>query len=183
MEQSMRKISREMSIYMSFIMSFFLSLTGTLTSGHFTVPAFISSFLISTVISLIIGLLVPMGRIGQNVDRKMHLQPGSMKARCMESLISDLIYTPIMTLCMVTFAYFMAKKQSSGHADIPFVPMFLKSFAICMVVGYVLIFIFQPLLLKMLMKKYNVQMGPPPGMPGQNGGRPGQNDQRNSQNG
>ena len=108
MEQTMKKIGKEMSIYMSIAMSLFLSLTGTLTSGHFTIPGFIISFLISTVISMIIGLIVPMGKVNNSVERKLGLEQGSMKARCIDSLISDLIYTPIMTLCMVSFAYMMA---------------------------------------------------------------------------
>ena len=173
MEQTMKKIGKEMSICMSIAMSLFLSLTGTLTSGHFTIPGFIISFLISTVISMIIGLIVPMGKVNNSVERKLGLEQGSMKARCIDSLISDLIYTPIMTLCMVSFAYMMAMKQSDGHADIPFVPMFLKSLIICLIVGYILIFIIQPMLMNMLFKKYKVGRysegrpgAPGPGAPG-----------------
>ncbi|MBR0515548.1 MAG: hypothetical protein IJJ89_01760, partial [Eubacterium sp.] len=66
-----------------------------------------------------------------------------------------------------------AMKQSDGHADIPFVPMFLKSLIICLIVGYILIFIIQPMLMNMLFKKYKVGRysegrpgAPGPGAPG-----------------
>lgn len=156
MEQTMKKINTEMALYMGVVMSFFLSLTGTLTSGHFKIISFILSFIGSTVVSIIIGFLVPMGKVTMGVDRKMKLRPDSMKARCVNSFISDIIYTPIMTLGMVSFAYMMIKKNSDGHADVNFIGMFFKSLAICFAVGYVLIFIFQPLFMKMLFKKHNV---------------------------
>ncbi len=175
MEQTIKKIGREMGIYMSIVMSLFLSLIGTLMSGHFKVQSFILSFLISLMISIVISMLVPMGKVSQSVDRKMNLRPGSMKARCMESLVSDLIYTPIMTVCMVSFAYMMAMKQSHGHTDMKYVPTLLRSLGVSLVVGYLLVFIFQPLFLKMLLKKYNVPQGPGgpgAGKPGPGAGRP-----------
>ncbi|SEG02008.1 hypothetical protein SAMN04487934_106143 [Eubacterium ruminantium] len=174
MEQTMKKIGLEMNICMSIVMSVFLSLAGMLSSGHFAIPGYLISLAVSIVISLIIGFLVPMGKVNMSLERKMNLRPGSMKARCIESLISDFIYTPIMTICMVSLAYMKIKKESHGHADVPFVPMFLKSLAICLVVGYLLIFIFQPLIMNMLFKKHNVEpskLGGPAGGPG---GRPPQ---------
>ncbi len=170
MERKMRCINRDMAVFMGLTMSLFLSLTGTLSSGHFTVVAFIMSFFGSTILSIFIGFIVPVGKISMNVDRKLGLQPNGLKARFLNSFISDLIYTPIMTLGMVVFAYMMAKKNSGGKADLSFLPMFLKSLAICFAVGYVLIFIFQPMFMNMLFKKYNIprgmgpQQGPPQGM-------------------
>ena len=64
----------------------------------------------------------------------------------METLVSDLIYTPIITVIMSTVAYFMA---TSNGAQIPYVPMLLKSLLVCFLVGYVLIFIFAPLFMRL----------------------------------
>ena len=157
----MKRIGRQMSIRMALLMSFALALIGTLTSGHFTVPGFLVSFVISTVISLIIGIVVPVGKISGDLCRKKQLPQGSLKARLLESLISDLVYTPIMTLIMVAFAYIMVMKSSGGRAQISFLPMFLKSFVICMIAGYILIFIFMPLFLKQIMKKEGIPGQPP----------------------
>ncbi|MBR6486268.1 MAG: hypothetical protein IKT17_06205 [Lachnospiraceae bacterium] len=154
-EEIMKKIGKQMGIRMGLLMSFSLALIGTLTSGHFTIPSFLISFVISTVISVIIGFVVPVGKVSADACRKHNLPPESLKGRLLQSLISDLVYTPIMTLIMVGFAYFMLTKSGAESAP-PFIMMFLKSFVICMIAGYILIFIFMPLFLKQLLKKAGV---------------------------
>ncbi|MBR1555225.1 MAG: hypothetical protein IJ644_07530 [Oscillospiraceae bacterium] len=147
----MKKIGRQMSILMGISMSFCLSLTGLLSSGHFTIPSFLVNFVISTIISLIIGFFVPMKKVGDAAVEKAGLTPHTMKARLLESLISDLIYTPALTLCMTLMAYHSA--VSHGQPMPPYILMFLKSLALSMVVGYILIFFLMPAFLKLLMKK------------------------------
>ena len=153
MEEQMRKIGKQMAVRMGILMSFCLALVGTLTSGHFTIPGFIISFVLSSIISLVIGFIVPIGKITGGLCAKWGLERGKLGTRVVESLISDVIYTPIITLAMVAFAYNMAMRQSGGMAEISFVPMFLKSLFICFVVAFFLIFIFQPIFFKMIMKK------------------------------
>ena len=154
MEEQMKKVGRSISIKMAVTMSFFLSLVGNLTSGHFSLVGFLTSFLISLVISILIGLLVPIGKLGGAACRAAKLKQGSLGARLMESLVSDLIFTPIMTLIMVFLAYNAVMKQSGGMAQISFGGMFFSSLIICFIVGYVLIFIVQPLFFRQAMKKY-----------------------------
>ena len=155
MGKKMKKIGLQMSILMGVTLSFCLSLVGNLMGAKnspsgFSVPGFLISFVVSTIISLIIGFLVPMKKVNDSVCGKMNLQPGQMSTRLMESLISDIIYTPIMTFIMVLLAY---KQATRGGAQIPFLPMFLSSLVVCLIVGYVLIFIFMPLYMKIVMKK------------------------------
>ncbi len=157
MQKKMRKIGIEMSLCMGITLSFFLSLMGTLSSGHFTVPGWLLSFLISTVISLVIGFLIPMNRVMNAVDKKAGLQSGSLGARFLDSLISDLIYTPLLTLCMVGFAYWNTVRHGGF---MPFLPVFLKSLLLTLAVGYVLIFIFQPLFMKIILKRHGISGGP-----------------------
>ena len=147
----MKKIGMQMSILMGITMSFCLSLTGNLSSGHFTLPAFLSSFLISTVISLMIGFFVPMKKVGDAAVQKANLTPGTLGAKCLESLISDLIYTPVLTLCMTAMAHHNA--VSHGQAMLPYLLMFLRSLLLSMIIGYVLIFLLTPVYLKLVMKK------------------------------
>ena len=151
MEEKMRSIGRKMAVYMGVLMSFCLALIGTAASGHFTVPGFLISFVLSLMISLAIGFVIPLGRVSQGICSMLGLKRGSLPARLAESFVSDLIYTPVITLAMTAFAYQMAMRQSGGMAEISFVPMFLRSLFICFVAGFILIFIFQPLFLKRLM--------------------------------
>ena len=171
--KKMKKVGLEMNILMGVTLSFCLSLIGTLSSGHFTVPGFLISFAISTVLSLIIGFIVPMKSVNDKLERKHGLVPGAMKTKLIESLISDCIYTPIMTLSMTLFAFMQMKKQAAHnpHMELPPYPiMFLRSLLISMVAGYVIIFIVTPIFMKLVLKK-NGMMGPGgPGGPNAPGG-------------
>lgn len=146
---NMKKIGMQVSILMSVTLSFCLSLAGNLMSGHFTPVGFIVSFVASTVISLIIGLFVPMKKLGDAAAAKAGLDERSLPARLLTSLISDLIYTPFITLAMVFLAY---KNATKNGADMSFLPMFLKSLVSSLLIGYVLIFIFTPLYVNLVVK-------------------------------
>ena len=165
--KKMRKIGITVNICMGITMSFFLSLIGTGMSGHFTFPAWLISFLISTVVSLIIGFVVPMKRVTEGASRGLKLKPHSLIARCVESLVSDFIYTPIMTFIMVFFAYKNAISHGAPAESMNFGRMFFGSFGIGMAAGFLLAFIFMPLYVKMALKKNGIE--PREGGPGPNG--------------
>ncbi|MBQ9695743.1 MAG: hypothetical protein IJV58_04865 [Oscillospiraceae bacterium] len=155
----MNTIGKHMNIAMGVALSFCLSLVGNLTSGHFTAGAFIASFLLSTDVSLIIGFCVPLRKITESACK--HMQPGTFKRRCAESLISDLAYTPVMTLLMILLAWFGAARHGGS---MPFVPALVKAEIISLIVGFVLIFIFQPLFLRQILKENGIG-APPQGQP------------------
>ena len=150
-EKEMKSVGRKMSILMGVTLSFFLSLTGSVTSGHFVLPNWIFSFLLSTAVSLVIGFIVPMGKVGQIICRRLGAQPDEIMARVVKSLVSDLIYTPLITFLMVYYAYRTA--LSHGAKDISLLPMYLSSLMVCFIVGFVLIFILEPVYMNLLMKK------------------------------
>ena len=182
MKETMKKISIRMSLYMGLAMSLTLSLVENISSKRFSFPIFLITLGASFVISVLIGLVIPMGKIGQAATKNM--KQGGLGARALESLISDLIYTPVITLAMVwlvqnlvpVFAGMAAKqsvKLQGGSKEAmelaaleaneeaaanlpPFAIMFLTSLALCFVIGYVLIFILQPLFMKLLFKKFRV---------------------------
>lgn len=161
----MKKIIRTMSILMGVTLSFCLSLAGNLTSGHFTPIGFLASFAVSTVISLIIGFLVPIKKLGDGASRALKLKERSIPARLVESLVSDLIYTPVITLAMIALARKLTMVMSRGNASLPpFMIMFLKSLIISLAVGYVLIFFLTPVYLKLVLKKNGIS-GAPSGRP------------------
>lgn len=139
----------KMSLLMSITLGFFMSLTGLLSSMQFTLPAFLSNLVISFIIGMIVGAFVDMRKITDSFEKRYNIPPHTMKARAFDALLSDLIYTPIMTVCMVTMAYFQAVK----HGTRLFYPaMLLKSLVISLIVGYLLIFIFMPLFVKIVFK-------------------------------
>ncbi len=155
MEEKMKKVGRGMNIRMGILMSLSMSLVGMLSSGHFTIPGYILSVIISGIISLLVGFLIPMGKVSALLTGKLGIKKGTFPERLLSSLVSDIIYTPIMTFSMVFLAYQMAKIQSHGMAQLNFAAMFFPSLFLTFIVGYVVIFIFQPLFLKSLMAKYN----------------------------
>lgn len=145
----MKKAGRKISLCMGITLSFFLSLIGLASSGKFTLSGWLISFVISTVISLVIGFIVPIKKVNDAACTKLGLIPGRLSTRCFESLLSDLIFTPIITFCMVYLAF---SKAVSMGAPVRFLPMFLHSLAICMIAGFILIFIFTPLFVKLIIR-------------------------------
>ncbi|MCR5753425.1 MAG: hypothetical protein K6G30_01245 [Acetatifactor sp.] len=153
MEQ-MKKIVREMNILMGIALSFCLSLTGLLSAGVFTVIGFLISFLVSLIVSLLIGFLVPLKKITDLLCGKLGLAPRKIGTRCFEAFISDLIYTPFITVIMVSLNYMQATVHG---AQIPYLPMLGKALLVSMPVGFVLIFLLMPIFLKIVFKRNGVQ--------------------------
>lgn len=155
MKNKMKKVARGMSILMGVTLSFFLSLIGNLMSRHFTVQGFLISFVVSLVISLIIGFVVPIKKINDSLGQKLGLEEHSLKTHFFETLISDVIYTPIITVVMVLLAYMRATKMGG---DVKLAPMLISSLIVSMIAGYILIFIFMPIYMKFLLKKNGINM-------------------------
>lgn len=148
-----KRVERRMGILMGVSLSLCLSLFGCWFSGHFSVGAFVISFFISTVISLLIGFLIPTHKIGIAASRKLRVQERTMKERVITSLVSDLIYTPLISLVMTAHAYNNALEHG---ASISFGGMFLTSLLPSLLIGFVLILVLTPLFLKLLLKKEGV---------------------------
>ncbi|HPY84715.1 MAG TPA: hypothetical protein PLS20_06740 [Ruminococcus flavefaciens] len=144
-----KKIAVTMSLLMGGTLSFFMSLLGNIMSGHFSLPGFIISFVISFIISIIIGLLIPVRKISSSLRHKFLFSEESMGGRCIDALISDLIYTPVIVFSMIIFACRMAEKQG-GH--LPFLPYFGKSLVLDLILGFILILIFTPIFIRLVVK-------------------------------
>ena len=146
----------KMNIAMGVALSFVLSLQGNLLSGHFTVPGWLISFGVSLIISFIICLIIPMKKVNDTVIQKSGMDPNGLPCKFLLALVSDCIFTPIMTFVMVFIAY---KGAVKGGAQVPFIPMFLKSLLFSMITAYICIFILQPVFIKMFMPK-DAPIGP-----------------------
>ena len=161
----MKKIGLQMNVLMGLSMSLGLSIVGNITGGgQRPVPAIIigivTSFIISFIISLIIGLIVPMKKVGDGVCQLFKVSANAIGGKILSALASDIIYTPIITAAMTFMAHTMAVKQAGEHAaNVPSWPqMFVPSLIICFIVGFILIFILQPLYLKAILKKNGIEM-------------------------
>ena len=146
----MKKVGIQMSLLMGVTLSLVLSFVGVFTSGSFTVVGFLLSFLESLVISLVIGLLVPMKKVGDAACVKAGIKDKPLACRSLESLISDLIYTPVITFVMVFIAY---KKATAHGAPLRLGPMLGKSMLISLVVAYLFIFLVTPNYIRFLVKR------------------------------
>lgn len=163
----MKKIMMMMSILMGFSMSLVLSLLGVAGSGHFSVPSWMVSFGISFLISLLIGFAVPVKKVCDAACNKCGIIPESFKGNLMSSVVSDLIYTPVITIAMVVMMVGgAAKKAIAAGAPADRIPSvahaLVPSLIMSLVVGYFVILILQPLFLKLLLKNA------PKGKPGEN---------------
>lgn len=158
----MKKIGLQMSILMGVTLSFCLSLTGNLISGHFTLPGFLISFVVSLIVSLIIGFFIPMPKLEAEVCEKLNIEQRSMKGNAVTALLSDLIYTTLITLSATALAY---PKMVKAGGSVSFGGMFLSSLLVSLVIGYVLIFLLKPLFLKLVMKANGIDPSKPADRP------------------
>ena len=143
----MKKAGMKMSLLMGGTMSFVLSFIGLLSSGRFTIIGFLKNFLISFAIGALLGTIVPMKKISDRLIDRLDLERGSVKARIIESLVSALVFSPLMTFIMVYMAY----SQAVAHgARLSFWPMLLRSEIISAICAFVLSFIISPVYARLI---------------------------------
>jgi hypothetical protein len=152
-EMEMKKAGMRMSVLMGASMSLILSLIGLLSAGQLNLRSLLVNFVISFAISFLIGMVIPMRKISNALIGRMKFQPGSLKARLSDALISDLCYSPLMTFIMV----FIAHRQAVSHgARIPFLPMLLKSECISLIAAFIAIYLLSPVLMKIAFRGVQV---------------------------
>ncbi len=154
----MRKIGMLMSLLMGFSMSLILSLVGMLVGGHFTVSGWILSFVVSFLLSLVIGLLIPMNPLYDLITGKLKAAKKMFLANVIDTLVSNIIYTPILTAAMV----FMSWNHIPAEHRPPFLVLYGPNLLVTFFVGWLAIFILQPIFFKALLKKFNLPFPPVP---------------------
>ena len=162
--ETAKKAGLQISIYMGITMSFFLSLFENILSGHFTLILFLVTFGASTALSFVIGYFVPMGPITSAATRK--LKSGGLSARIVSSLISDIIFTPVLTIAMVTLVRLMLPAPSASQLP-PYHVMVLGSLIPGMILGFILALIFMPVYQKMVFTKLGLSYPPEQQAPGE----------------
>jgi hypothetical protein len=112
-----KKAGLKISLLMSLVISFGLSLAGNIASGHFAVISWLITFVMSFIVALIIGLVVPMKKVSDFLVEKVGLKDKKAGKLLFSSLISDIIYTPLITFLMVLFSVTMATAQINKQVD------------------------------------------------------------------
>lgn len=153
MEKKMFAHRVKMNLCMGFTMSFILSLVGNLTSGHFTVPAWLQSAIVSFVISVVIGFLVPIKVLSEKACHLCKVELRSMKGNLVGAAVSNLVYTPILTILMVVMGLRTAAKHAPAGVVPPVMKVLPRSMIVSLVVGYIVILIVHPLFIRLLIKK------------------------------
>lgn len=151
-----RKINLSMNMLMGFTMSIILSFVGTVTSRHFSFGGWFMSFGISFLISLVIGFFIPIKPLGDKACGLLKTKPESFKGNLISAMVSNLIYTPLITVIMVVTMLNNAAKNAPEGADIPTVGQVLPgSLLICFIVGYIVIVIAMPIFIKLVLGLIN----------------------------
>ena len=159
--KDMKKVGSFVSFSVCLTFSIILPLIGVIQSGSFKVGVYLLNMIISFVMSYSISLLVPLLKINMMIEKKLHLKFASLKARLLETLVSDLIYTPVITTIMTAFAWYNIK--TSGEEAPPFVPMLLSSVTISFAVAYIVMFFIVPIYVMLGMKINGISaLGPSP---------------------
>lgn len=118
-------------------------------------PSLCVSLLITVIIAIAIGFIIPMKKINDNIESKMNKD--GFVLHLVQSIVSDLIYTPFISLVMsfVSTVLFVIPKSP---APLPFVPVFLGSFIssvfIEFVIALVVIMIVEPIFRNAAFTKY-----------------------------
>ena len=154
----MKKIENEISLLMGMTIGFVLTMVGLISSGTFSWPAFISSYLVSFLISQILTRIIPVRKISETLTKKMDLKQGSVMYRLVDTFISDLCYSPIMTFIMVSVAYYQA---TSHGAKLNYGAMLLKSEVLSFIIAFIVIYFVSPLIIRTVLKRNGIAMSDP----------------------
>ena len=153
-QNNMQVFAKQMSICMGIMMSSSLTFIGLLGAGNLSFPSFILNFVISFTVISVVGRFFDAGKISLDILQKHDIDPHSMKGRIMQALITDLIYSPIMTFIMTLIGYFMATRQG---VQISYFPMFFKALITSVIAAFFLCLIFTPIFEKLIMKRIEKQ--------------------------
>lgn len=166
MQKKMKKVGFHMNILMGFVISLCLSTTNTMAAEKPDMYTWLISFGTSALISFAVSFIIPIRKIEGGALHALKIKERTLPAKLISTFISDLIYTPFLTLAMIALVRMIVTKASNGHAHFPPFPiMFIKSFIFSFVVAYCIIYIFQPLILRFVLKANGIDpsKAPEPG--------------------
>lgn len=91
-----------------------------------------------------------MKKLSDYLIAKAKLDPRGLKARVVSSLVSALVFSPLVTFAMVYLAYTGAKAQG---VELEFGKMLMRSEIISIISAFILSFIITPVYAKMIFKE------------------------------
>ena len=157
---SMKRVGLVISIFMCATLSLCLPMIGVISSliqsGKFQLGMYLLNFIISFLISFLISMFLPTARINMALERKFGLKCHQLKTRILEAAISDLIYTPLLSVSMSSLAWYNIK-ELVGNAP-PYLPMVISSLLISLAVAFIIIFIALPLYMRLALRICDVDV-------------------------
>ncbi len=140
-------------IFLGISLSVVLSLVGILLAtrqnGRFSITGWLITLVASIIVSLALGFIIPMDRAAKGTSKACKLKPGGIPARLVETLVMDIIYTPVVNFLMVFISRQKAISNGAPPQTLHLGKMFLLSFPGVFVTGYIFIFVFLPLFEKL----------------------------------
>ncbi len=163
-----KKIGRFIGIGMGLTMSMVMSIVGSVMgvmdarakAGEANLPPFVVmllpsllvSLLVASVLSIGLGLIIPMNKISGGLGKATRAK--GMELRIMQAFVSDLLYTPAISLIMsFVSAIFFAKVPAKAVFPVA-LKSFVRSFPIEFVLALIAIIIVEPIIKKAAVKKY-----------------------------
>ncbi|MCR5699109.1 MAG: hypothetical protein K6G52_05635 [Treponemataceae bacterium] len=147
-----KKFNTGAYLCLGIVLSVVLTVFNTILLGRYPFYNIAVCFGISLVIGIVIGLVVPFDLIFASECRRHNFKPDSFPTHMLLSLITDAIFTPLMTIPMVFFNYLMPGKDVVGQGN--FVLDLVIGVFSSVGVAYLFILIFMPFF-KKIGKKNN----------------------------
>lgn len=164
MEAIIKKKTFFMSLFMGIAMGLVFTLFAQIKNGQIMPIGIIVGILISMVISVVLGMIIPIKKLYDSANKKLNITEEGLKMGMVNSLISDLIFTPLNCTFGMWFGMSMGLKNLPPDvttifdrlmfcAKLPqFVPALISTLIIDLVIGFVLCILISPFLNKITNK-------------------------------
>lgn len=164
-----KKIGKYISLRMGLVMSIIMSVVGSVMGimearSHaetgaqlppfivMLLPSLLVSLVIATILAVGIGFIVSMKKVNEGVEKATKAKGFGL--HLIQAIVSDLIYTPFISLIMTFVSTALFAKVPSGAFVPAAIGSFLRSLPIEFVLALIAILIAEPILQKAAFKKY-----------------------------
>lgn len=166
----MKYISIRMGLTMSIIMSCVGSVMGIMEARSkaevganlppfivMLLPSLLVSLVITTILAIGLGFIIPMKKMNEGIAKATKAKGFGL--HFIQSIVSDLLYTPFISLVMSVASTLLFAKVPSNVVMPAALGSFLRSFPIEFVLALLAIIILQPVFQKAAFKKYIPNFG------------------------
>lgn len=116
------------------------------------IPSLLVSLVVATILAIGLGIIIPMKKLNEGVAKATNAK--GFVLLLIQSVISDLLYTPFISLVMSFVSTLLFAKVPSNVFVPAALGSFLRSLPVEFILALIAIIIFQPLIQKAAFKKY-----------------------------